>query len=227
MKLIFVMDIMNGIAVLAERGERQKYRPLAEKSLVVKKSNPIEILEEIKPRFLYVADLDRILGRGSNEATLKSLSEKVEEMMADCGFRSPKELKNFSFTPVLGTETFDLRKIPEIEVDFYVSLDFKEEQFLDASKSFGSFKEAVNFLNSFSVKGLIVLNISRVGSGIPDFELLLEVLNLSEHPVYLGGGVSGMEDLERLKSLGCNGVLLSTAVHRKAIPLELIRLGII
>jgi len=53
------------------------------------------------------------------------------------------------------------------------------------------------------------------------------VLDLSEHPVYLGGGVSGIEDLEKLKELGCSGVLISTAVHRKAIPLDFIRKGFI
>ncbi|MCS7130340.1 MAG: HisA/HisF family protein [Archaeoglobaceae archaeon] len=227
MKLFFVMDIMNGIVVLAEKGERHKYRPVAEKSLVVRKSNPLEVLEEIKPRFLYVADLDRILGKGSNLNMLNSISTKVEEMIADCGFRSLEELKDANFIPVLGTETFDITKVADIRGDYYVSLDFRDEKFLDASGRFEDFKSALEFLNSFSFKGVIVLNISRVGSGNPDFELLSTVLSLSANPVYLGGGVSGLDDLEKLRDLGCDGVLISSAIHRKAIPLDLIQKGFI
>ena len=227
MRLVFVMDVMNGLAVLAERGERQKYRPVAEKSAVVKKSDPLKVLMAIKPRFLYVADLDRILGIGDNAKILRPLSRRVEEMMADCGFRRPEELGELEFIPVLGTETFDLTKISETKGNCYVSLDFREDSFLDASGKFADFKKAVAFLNSIPLRGLIVLNITRVGSGKADFELLAEVLDLSEHPVYLGGGVSGIEDLEKLKELGCSGVLISTAVHRKAIPLDFIRKGFI
>lgn len=227
MKLVFVMDIMKGIVVLAEKGERHRYKPVAEKSLVVKKSSPLEVLDEIKPRFLYVADLDRILGTGNNISILNSLSSKVEEMIADCGFRSIEELEGLSYTPVLGTETFDITKITEISKECYISLDFRGDDFLDSSGKFGDFGSAVEFLNSFSLKGIIVLNLKRVGSGVPDFELLSSVLNLSENPVYLGGGISGLKDLEKLKDLGCDGVLISTAVHKKAIPLELIHKGFI
>lgn len=227
MRLIFVMDIMNGLVVLAERGERKKYRPVAESSHIVKNSDPVEVLADIKPKFLYVADLDRILGLGDNMRILKALSDKVDEMMADCGFRSVGELKDLNFIPVLGTETFDITKIGEMSRDCYVSLDFLEEKFLDASGRFGNFRMALEFLNSYSIRGVIVLNIRRVGSGSPDYELLSEVLNISENPVYLGGGVSGLEDLEKLKDMGCDGVLVSTAIHRKRIPLELIRKGFI
>ncbi|MEM2726818.1 MAG: HisA/HisF family protein [Archaeoglobaceae archaeon] len=227
MKLVFVMDIMNGIVVLAEKGERHRYKPVAEKSLIVKKSSPLEVLDEIKPRFLYVADLDRILGTGNNIKILNSLSSKVEELIADCGFRSLEELKDLSFTPVLGTETFDITKITEIDEECYISLDFRGDDFLDASGKFGDFRNALEFLNSFSLEGIIVLNLKRVGSGSPDFELLSKVLSLSQNPVYLGGGISGMRDLEKLKDLGCKGVLISTAVHKKAIPIDLVCKGFI
>jgi phosphoribosylformimino-5-aminoimidazole carboxamide ribotide isomerase len=227
MRLIFVMDLMSGIVVLAERGERQKYRPVAEKSLIVRNSDPFEVIAEIRPRFLYVADLDRILGAGSNIQVINSLKSRVEEIIADCGFRSAEELESITFVPVLGTETFDITKLAGIKEECYVSLDFHGKRFLDASGKFSDYKKAVEFLNSFPLRGLIVLNIARVGSGSPDIELLTEVLNISSHPVYLGGGISGLSDLEYLKDLGCAGVLISTAVHKKAVPLGLIQRGFI
>ncbi len=227
MRLVFVMDLMGGIVVLAERGERRNYRPVAEKSLIVKSSDPFEVIAEIKPRFLYVADLDRILGKGSNIQVINSLKPRVEEIIADCGFRNPEELENINFVPVLGTETFDITKLAGIEKECYVSLDFHGKRFLDASGKFSDYKKAVEFLNSFSLKGLIVLNIARVGSGSPDLELLKDVLKITAHPVYLGGGISGLSDLQTLGDLGCSGVLISTAVHKKAVPLDLIQQGFI
>ncbi|MCX8172099.1 MAG: HisA/HisF family protein [Archaeoglobaceae archaeon] len=227
MRLIFVMDIMNGIAVLAERGERQKYRKLSERSLIVKSSDPIEVLEVIRPRFLYVADLDRILGKGDNLDLLNSLSLRVEEMIADCGFRSPNEIKELNFVPVLGTETFDLTKLYEVERDCYVSIDFIERQIIDSSGKFMDLESLLEFLNSFSLRGVIVLNLKRIGSGNPDFELLSRVLTASENPVYMGGGIGRFEDLVKLKEIGCKGVLISSAIHRKTISVEFIRKGFV
>lgn len=227
MRLIFVMDIMNGIVVLAERGERGKYRAVAEKSLILRTNEPLKLVEEIKPRFLYVADLDRILGKGDNTETLNAISLKVEEMIADCGFRNVDDLGRINFIPVLGTETFDLTKLSEVKKDCYVSLDFYGERFLDASQKFRDFENALEFLNCFKLRGIIVLNLNRVGSGAPDLELLSKVLNFSENPVYLGGGVGKFEDLEILKNFGCSGVLISSAVHKKIVPVELIQKGFI
>ncbi|MEM4155425.1 MAG: HisA/HisF-related TIM barrel protein, partial [Archaeoglobaceae archaeon] len=207
--------------------ERSKYRAVAEKSLIVDTSEPIGVLEKIKPRFLYTADLDRILGKGNNLPLLNSISFRVEEMIADCGFRNAYELKDLHFVPVLGTETFDITKLSEIDRKCYVSLDFHGERFLDSSQKFEKLENALEFLNSFRLRGVIVLNLKRVGSGTPDLDLFLKVLKLSENPVYLGGGVGKLEDLENLKNLGCSGVLVSSAVHKKTIPLKIIRNGII
>ncbi|MEM4702170.1 MAG: HisA/HisF family protein, partial [Archaeoglobaceae archaeon] len=134
MKLFFVLDLKDKIAVLAERGERERYKPISEKSLVVKSSDPVDVVKTLKPRFLYVADLDRILGHGNNFQTIEALSNLVEELIADCGFRSVEELEKIRFKPVLGTETFDITKIDR---KCYVSLDFRDS-FLDASGKFKS-----------------------------------------------------------------------------------------
>jgi phosphoribosylformimino-5-aminoimidazole carboxamide ribotide isomerase len=34
-----------------------------------------------------------------------------------------------------------------------------------------------------------------------------------------------MDDVERAKEIGCEGLLVATAVHRKKIPLEIVRIG--
>ncbi len=211
MKVFFVVDIKKGRVVAGKSGERESYPSITAISKLVTSDEAVKVVDEIKPRFLYAADLDRIMGLGDNSALLSELSTRVEELIADCGFRSPEELEGLPFKPVVGTETFD---ITQIDRKCYVSLDFKEE-FLDASGKFKSWKEAVEFLNSFDLYGLIVLPIHAVGAMKPDLTVLTVVLDLSNHPVLLGGGISGVEDLERLKEMGCSGVLVATAVHRE------------
>lgn len=223
MRVYFVMDIRNGICVLAERGEREKYKPVAEKSSIVKRSDPIEVVKIVKPKYLYIADLDRIEGRGNNLRLIEHLNDFVDELIADCGFRSEDEL-NVEFKPVIATETFDITKLESIDKKCYVSLDFKEK-FLDSSGKFKDWREAVEFLNSIDIEGLIVLTIHTVGTGKPDFDLVKDVIELSEHRVLLGGGVGDMEHLEKAKEIGCSGVLIATAVHKGLIPVEIVRRG--
>lgn len=221
MKVFFVVDIKDGKVVAGKSGEREKYPPISSVSSVVNSDDAVEVVEEIKPRFLYAADLDRIMGKGNNSDTLLKLSTRVEELIADCGFRKPEELENLPFTPVVGTETFD---ITQLDRKCYVSIDFKEK-FLDASEKFKSYKEAVEFLNSLSLEGIIVLPIHAVGTMKTDFSILEQTLEISEHPVLLGGGISGIGDLERLKEMGCSGVLIATAIHKGRIPVSLVRKG--
>lgn len=221
MKVFFVIDIKNGRAVAGKSGERDKYLPITDFSTLVSSDDPLEVVSQIKPRFLYAADLDRIMGTGDNMKVLLASSSMTDELIADCGFRSTEEIDKLPFTPVVGTETFD---ITQISRRCYVSLDFKEE-FLDASGKFGSWREAVECLNSFDLYGVIVLPIHFVGTMKTDFSLLQAVMEVSDNPVLLGGGISSMDDLYKLKEMGCEGVLVATAVHRKKIPLEVVRRG--
>ena len=60
---------------------------------------------------------------------------------------------------------------------------------------------------------LLVTNVRRDGSlEGPDLELLDEVLAASSLPVLAAGGISGVEDLRRLRALGCEGAVLGSAL---------------
>lgn len=220
MKVFFVIDIKNGKVVAGRSGERDKYKSIVEISQIVDSDNPLKVIEEVKPKYLYAADLDRITGKGDNFDVLVSLSS-LTQLIADCGFKFEEELENLPFIPVVGTETYDITKLDR---KCYVSLDFKSV-FLDASKKFGSWRDAVEYLNTLDLYGVIVLPIHSVGTMKPDFGILQPVLDISDNPVLLGGGISGLKDLEKLRDMGCSGVLVATAVHKKAIPLEVVRRG--
>ncbi len=61
LKVIPVIDILNGIVVHAVRGKRQEYRPLT--SILCKSVEPLEVAKAFKAlgfSELYIADLDAI-----------------------------------------------------------------------------------------------------------------------------------------------------------------------
>ncbi len=229
MRVFFVIDLMNGRVVAAERGEREKYRPVAEKSEIVETSDAVELVKAVKPKYLYAADLDSIMGRGTNVETLIELSRMVDEMIFDAGVASINDLealRGVDGKVILPTETFDLYEIRGEDVSgYYISLDFLNEKLLDASGRFREWRDAVEFVNTLNPEGVIVLTLGNVGTLSPNFELVENVINVCEHPVLLGGGIGGIDDLLRAKEIGCSGVLVSTAVHRRKIPVEVIQKG--
>lgn len=63
------------------------------------------------------------------------------------------------------------------------------------------------------VARLLVTNVRRDGSlEGPDLVLLEEVLAASSLPVLAAGGVSSVDDLRRLRELGCEGAVLGSAL---------------
>ena len=226
MRIIFVIDIMNGIVVRGYKGERESYKPIHLFSKVVDTSDPVDVIKKLKPKYLYVADLDKIMGRGSNLNTILTLKKYVDEIMLDYGFRSPNEVF-YSVYPILGTETFNITKLDDlIYKNVYVSVDLREQSLLDASSSFKSWIDVMEFLNSYSLRGVIILTLHKVGtSSSLDFNLLKKAVEISDNPIYIGGGVKDFEDVIKAKEMGCKGVLVSTSVHNRALPVDLIKKG--
>jgi phosphoribosylformimino-5-aminoimidazole carboxamide ribotide isomerase len=63
------------------------------------------------------------------------------------------------------------------------------------------------------VARLLVTSTSRDGSlAGPDLELLADVVEASRLPVLAAGGISSLGDLENLRTLGCEGAILGSAL---------------
>jgi phosphoribosylformimino-5-aminoimidazole carboxamide ribotide isomerase len=115
MRIYFAMDLLNGEVVRAFRGDREGYGPIHLSSRVLKRSDLFYTVKTIKPRYLYIADLDRIMGKGDNKKKIEEISKEVKHLIADCGFRNPSELDEIEFDPVLGTETFNVRLLSKVK----------------------------------------------------------------------------------------------------------------
>jgi phosphoribosylformimino-5-aminoimidazole carboxamide ribotide isomerase len=227
-RCVFVLDLFNGSAVHAVRGEREKYQPIATKSKVVNTSDPHSILKLLRPKEVYVADLDRITGSGDNLDLIGEMAKKAETM-ADVGISSVEEvaLLPLDCRPVLGTETgsFTLIERASSKREVVVSVDLFGREVLTRDPALKVPPlDLIRRLNPLSIGEIIILSLDRVGTskGL-DEKFLRAAANLSDHPVLLGGGVKDRSDLDRLEELGLAGALVATAIHDGKITLDAIR----
>lgn len=229
MRCIFVLDILNGAVVHAVRGERKCYEPIDRSSKIVSNSQPLHILEELEPREVYVADLNRLMGEGDNSATICEISTRTKTM-ADIGISNIEDLKSLpgAVSPILGTETasLDLIKEAALKRKIVVSIDMKGGKVLTRDPLLAGLTplDVLQVLNDLPLEAVILLELSRVGTSAGlDLQLLEKAAMQSKHPLILGGGVKGEEDLLALEGMGFSGALVATAVHNGKIPLERIR----
>ena len=235
MKIIPVIDILNGIAVHAVKGKRSEYKPL--QSNLIKSTDPQEIAEvlyELGFKELYIADIDAIIDCSSNFDQLKQIVEKINvALMVDAGVTSLERAYQLLETGVakivVGTETLSSKNfIVDMLKRFgrdriLVSLDLKDGKVL-VQPSFSGPVEPIQLLKEFKSLGLsevIVLDLSRVGSreGV-DFDFLKKIIEETGFDIYIGGGVRDLKDLNDLKKIGVVGVLIGTSLHTGKISIE-------
>jgi phosphoribosylformimino-5-aminoimidazole carboxamide ribotide isomerase len=227
-RCIFVLDILNGEVVHAIRGERRLYEPINRYSRIVSGSKPSEIMQLIKPKEAYVADLNRLTGSGENLTAIAEISKKAKTM-ADIGVSREGDVDCLPMgaVPVLGTETASLKLMEEAVFlrDIVVSIDMKNRQVLTRdSELMLSPLDIIRRLNGLPIEGVILLELDRVGtsSGL-DQDFLEKAVSASDHPLILGGGVKGPEDLITLEKMGFHGALVATAIHNGNLPLEIVQ----
>jgi phosphoribosylformimino-5-aminoimidazole carboxamide ribotide isomerase len=228
-RCIFVLDIFNGAVVHAVRGERSRYEPIELFSRIVSSSEPVRVLDEVRPKEVYVADLNLLTGSGENLALIRSLSQKAK-IMADIGVSNSSDLNLLpnDVTPILGTETASLLMMEDavIHRKVVVSLDMKDRKVLSGDPFLANLEplQVLQRLNRLPFEAIILLELDRVGTSLGlDREFLRKAAIISERPLILGGGVGCMEDLRMLEGLGFSGALVATAVHNGRIPIQLMR----
>jgi phosphoribosylformimino-5-aminoimidazole carboxamide ribotide isomerase len=222
------MDIFNGVVVHAVRGERSRYLPVDRHSRIVTTSDPLSVIQAVRPKEVYLADLNLLTDSGDNLEILDKISH-LSKTMADIGASRLSHLECLpqSVVPVLGTETASLwlmKEAAQIQ-SVVVSVDIKRGRVLTSDPEMAqSPLEVIRRLNAVPLEGVIVLDLDRVGtsSGL-DRDFLEKAASASDHVLILGGGVKDVGDLEALERLGFQGALMATAVHNGKIPIDLLR----
>lgn len=219
MKVILAADLKDGMVVHGKSGNRNEYTPLTWG--LSPSAEPHSYIAVMKPKYLYIADLDRIAFCGDHTETILRLAEKVAELYVDRGTEIPEEYLPSPITTVVGTETIDA---PFEEFSGgYLSIDIRDGKVIPNGEDPAAFLTSVA---DTPFEGFIILNISSVGteSGI-DTAFVSALRAVTKKPLFYGGGVHSEEDLRVLADAGFDGAIISTAVHKGAVPLALIQEG--
>jgi phosphoribosylformimino-5-aminoimidazole carboxamide ribotide isomerase len=228
MDIIFAMDIRGGVVVKGYKGDRERYEPIERHSKICATSDPLNVIDTVKPRRTYIADLDRILGWGSNSLIIKRLGARTKTLI-DLGIRrleDVREAERIGDTAIIGTETGSLDVIRAAQsMRVAVSIDMKDGSATSPDTALsGDPLEVIEKMNLYKMRELLVLNINLVGTkqGV-DFDFIERVIDISGHPIIVAGGIKNSDDLDKLEDLGAAGVVLSTAIHEEIIPIDLVR----
>jgi HisA/HisF family protein len=231
LRVVGVIDLKDGMAVHAVRGERERYRPAS--SIIGGEDGDALALargfrEGLGLGELYVADLDAITGGDGNVALLAALAREAR-IMVDAGVSEPAAARALldlgAHRVIVGTETLPgpdaldrlLAELPDRTV--ILSVDLCDGRLLspDAELAGSSALDALSRLPS--VREAIVLDLARVGSGAgPDVALIAAIhAAFPDVELLAGGGVRDVDDLRALEAAGAAGALVATALHRGVI----------
>jgi phosphoribosylformimino-5-aminoimidazole carboxamide ribotide isomerase len=237
MRILPVIDLLEGRVVRGVAGKREEYRPV--NSVLVPGSDPLSIAKAIRARFglteLYVADLDAILSRRANIAVLAALNDAGFSVMVDAGIRRSEDAESIlaagAHKVVAGLETLAgpselMRLVRQYGADRVVfSLDLQDSRPLGDTVRWGGAAplEIARQALEAGATELIVLDLAGVGTaeGVPTLSLCREIRKL--HPqtaIITGGGVRGAADLRRLAKEPIDAVLVASALHNGAIGPE-------
>ncbi|WP_428565229.1 MAG: HisA/HisF-related TIM barrel protein [Solidesulfovibrio sp. DCME] len=230
-RLVPVLDILGGQVVGAVRGERERYQPV--RSQLVTSAAPLAVAEALvgltRAEALYVADLDAIMGRGDNAATVAALSERLGcQVWLDAGAADVAGVRAIlacgAGAAVLGTECLAgldaLAGIIEAvgRERLVPSLDLRGGAVLSRAPELAGLPPLAGLekLAGCGCDRCIVLTLDGVGTGGgPDWAVLEQARRLLPGvAVFGGGGVRDMADLRRAAAMGLGGMLVGTALHR-------------
>jgi len=212
MRVVGVIDLKDGTAVHAVRGERERYRPIGDALSLARRFG----LDE-----LYVADLDAITGAGGNDAVIRALACEAR-VMVDAGVSEPERARTLLdlgvYRVVVGTETLADADALDRLPDAVLSVDLRDGRTLSPDPRLAGLPalDAVALLHRTELREVIVLDLARVGSGAgPDVEAIAGIhAAFPELELLAGGGVRDSDDLRALEDAGAAGALVATALHR-------------
>lgn len=229
MKVIPVIDVLNGVVVHAKKGDRAAYQAIH--SQLTPSSQPLDIvaaLLELYPfQQLYIADLNAIqkldTSHENNYNVIASIKERYPalELWVDAGISNNVELgvwQELDARLIIGSENFinisDYSLLNILDKNYILSLDFMPL----------GYKGPAELLTNTEhwLQDVIVMSLSNVGAnhGV-NIDLMRETMaRAKDFNIIAAGGIRGADDLLMLKEIGVNAALLATALHQKQISTE-------
>jgi phosphoribosylformimino-5-aminoimidazole carboxamide ribotide isomerase len=242
MRIIPVIDLLNGQVVHAIKGERAHYQPV--RSVLCDASDPRIVAQAFHAKLgideIYVADLNAIQNSGQtnhSETIAGIIRDENIKIILDAGISEVESIQDWLdlgvHKVIIGSET--LRTLDSLKnitnridpLHLIFSLDFRSGKILSQCPDLTTTPpmEALKWLQTEGWQEVLLLDLHRVGSSSgTDRTLAAEARkNCPNLRLLIGGGVTLPEELVELASLGFAGVLLATALHNGRIRAEHLR----
>lgn len=229
MRIIPVLDLLNGVVVRGIAGRRSEYRPLVSRLTI--SCRPEKVADALAAHFgfteFYVADLEAIAGRGRPGAVIAALHARGFRLWLDAGIVTATHAVAVAQLGVervvVGLETVanpeEVGRIADTLGERVVfSLDLKAGRLLGSveawrtADAFGVAAQAIEL----GMRRVLVLDLARVGigTGTGTEALCVRLTNAFPHVEFSGGGgVRGGDELRQLRDSGLQNVLVASALH--------------
>lgn len=222
MRIIPVIDVLNGIVVRGVGGRRHEYEPIV--SQLTSSVDPIEVARALvnafDPHEIYLADLDAIGGAMPAIEVYREILGLGVRLWVDAGLSDTEiavRIAEVGCDVIAGLETVSgpevlSQIVTAIGADRTIfSLDLRDGEPLRKWSG-----DPIQVAVALGISRLIVLDLAHVGGGRgTGTERLCRQIS-STYPnveLFAGGGIAGREDLERLDACGVKGVLVASALH--------------
>ncbi|MCX8524851.1 1-(5-phosphoribosyl)-5-[(5-phosphoribosylamino)methylideneamino]imidazole-4-carboxamide isomerase [Chryseobacterium formosus] len=231
MKIIPAIDIIDGKCVRLSKGDYGTKK--------IYNENPIEVAKEFEYfgiKFLHLVDLDGAKSKHIvNQKVLENIAKETS-LQIDFG-GGLKTLEDIEIAFNSGAKQITIGSIAVQNPEFCFDLIQKfgsEKIILGADcenrkiKTSGwleeSEKDVIDFILQYQkkeVKNTICTDISKDGmlEG-PSTDLYQDILAQTSIQLVASGGISGIEDVYKMKEIGCSGTIIGKAIYEGRISLK-------
>ncbi len=231
MKIIPAIDIIDGKCVRLSKGDYDTKK--------IYNENPVEVAKEFEDygiEYLHLVDLDGAKAKKIiNEKVIENIS-KATNLIIDFGggIRSDEDLQK-AFDNGASKVTLGSIAVVNSELCLQWLEKFGPEKLILGADCFDrkiktsgwledSSTDVLAFIQEYQQKGFretVCTDISKDGmlQG-PSTELYEEIISKTEIELIASGGISGIEDVLKMKEIGCAGTIIGKAIYEGKISLQ-------
>ena len=223
-RIIPVLDVKNLEVVQAISGQREIYKPMYDSRVIANPSIELALISfrNLGFREIYIADIDSIEEYHNIDFVKRYIEflDMYDRVYIDIGRRGLQiEHMYRNIIPVIGTEYISSNEIYLLDRRT-ISMDMFGN-YVKFRDRYVNYIDFLHILHTYNIvpERVLILDLERVGtlSGI-DIEkvrnIVLKLRQINVEDIIYGGGVRDFEDLDKLCSIGINGVIVGTAIHK-------------
>lgn len=233
MKVLAAIDIMNGDVVRLTRGDQSTKK--------VYSNDPVQVAKKWAKDgadMLHIVDLDAAFGNESNNLSIISeiLHSVNIPIQIGGGIRNTEvfeKIVKMGFSKiVVGTMAYrnvnELRLLSKNYGDkIVISLDeINGKVMIEGWKSSSDYKveDAINKFSKLGISNFLLTSIIKDGtlSG-PDIVTLNSINRDRKSKIIASGGISSLVDVLRVRSIGCDSVILGKALYEERLDIKKVK----